>query len=290
MKKLIFTLAAIFTLSTLAVSAIFAFDWPQNEILSDSFFSYFGQLRGGTIGTSLVFSESKEVKAADDGRILAIISEHDEDELFESTLGNAAILAHKDSLITVYANLDAASLPSLFSMTDVKTGTSFGTTGTSSWQQGEGCLEFQVLDTKNRTYVNPRILMPRIGKELQLTIKDVVAVNKKGVSYDLGTAKTMPSGVYQLFREKQEIAMPYKTTVYINGAVAEVLTYDTLSESNGKICVSGKKNYDVKVMYPNDTQQFLGEVTIPKGKTQIVVIAADILGKEKQITYTMEVR
>ena len=74
MKKLIITLAA-----TLAISTIFAFDWPQNEILSDSFYSYFAQLRGGTIGTSLVFSESREVKAADDGRILAVISEHDED-------------------------------------------------------------------------------------------------------------------------------------------------------------------------------------------------------------------
>ena len=287
MKKLILTLAAILSFSTLA---LFAFDWPQNEILSDSFFSYFAQLRGGTIGTSLVFSESKEVKAADDGHILAIISEHDEDELFESTLGNAAILAHKDSLVTVYANLDAENLPSLYKMTEVKTGTSFGTTGTSSWQEGEGCLEFQVLDIKNRTYVNPRILMPRIGKELQLTIKDVVAVSKKGTVYDLGTVKTMPSGVYQLYREKQEIAMPYKTTVFINGAVAETLTYDTLSENNGKICVSGKKNYDVGIMYPNENQQFLGEVTFTKGKDSIMIVAADILGKEKQIVYTVEVR
>jgi murein DD-endopeptidase MepM/ murein hydrolase activator NlpD len=285
MKKLIITLAA-----TLAISTIFAFDWPQNEILSDSFYSYFAQLRGGTIGTSLVFSESREVKAADDGRILAVISEHDEDELFESTLGNAAILSHKDSLITVYANLDAENLPSLYAMTDIKTGTSFGTTGTSSWQQGEGCLEFQVLDIKNRTYVNPRILMPRVGKELPLSIKDVTAISKKGVSYDLGTAKTMPSGIYQLYREKQDIAMPYKTTVFINGVVSESLSYDTLSESNGRICVSGKKNYDVSVMYPNDEQQFLGEVTLTKGKNSIMVVAADILGKEKQITYTVEVR
>ena len=285
MKKLIITLAA-----TLAISTIFAFDWPQNEILSDSFYSYFAQLRGGTIGTSLVFSESREVKAADDGRILAVISEHDEDELFESTLGNAAILSHKDSLITVYANLDAENLPSLYSMTDIKTGTSFGTTGTSSWQQGEGCLEFQVLDIKNRTYVNPRILMPRVGKELPLSIKDVTAISKKGVRYDLGTAKTMPSGIYQLYREKQDIAMPYKTTVFINGVVSESLSYDTLSESNGRICVSGKKNYDVSVMYPNDEQQFLGEVTLTKGKNSIMVVAADILGKEKQITYTVEVR
>ena len=235
-------------------------------------------------------SESREVKAADDGRMLAVISEHDEDELFESTLGNAAIPAHKDSLITAYANLDVENLPSLYSMTDLKSGTSFGTTGTSSWQQGQGCLEFQVLDTKNRTYVNPRILMPRIGKELQLSIKDVTAISKKGVSYDLGTVKTMPSGIYQLYREKQDIAMPYKTTVFINGVVSESLSYDTLSESNGRICVSGKKNYDVSVMYPNEEQQFLGEVTLTKGKNSIMVVASDILGKEKQITYTVEVR
>ena len=288
MKKLIFTTLAI--LSTLAGSAIFAFDWPQNEIMSDSFYSYFAQLRGGTIGTSLVFSESQEVKAADDGTILAIISEHDEDELFESTLGNAVILAHKDSLITVYANLNEENMDSLYGLSEVKTGTSFGETGTSSWQKGEGCLEFQVLDTKNRTYVNPRILMPRVGKELPLAIKNVVAVSKKGISYDLGTVKILPSGIYQFYRERQDIAMPYKTTIYINGAIADDITYDTLSEKNGRISVSGKKNYDVSIMYPDDTRAFLGEVTLPKGKNSINIVAADILGKEIQVTYTVDAR
>ena len=285
MKKLIFTSIALLALSTLC-----AFNWPQNEILSDSFFSYFAQLRGGTISTSLVFSESKEVKAADDGRVLAVISEHNEDELFESTLGNAVILAHKDSLVTVYANLDEENLDALYAMSDITTGTSFGTTGLSGWQEGEACLEFQVLDTKNKTYVNPRILMPRVGKELQLSIKDVIAISKKGVTYDLGTVKTMPSGVYQLYRERQEIAMPYKTTVYVNGAVAETLTYDTLAEKNGRITVNGKKNYDVSTVYHDADKQFLGEITLPKGKTQIMVVVADILGKERQIIYTAEVR
>ncbi|MBO6218299.1 MAG: M23 family metallopeptidase [Treponema sp.] len=287
MKKIIFGFSALLTISTLS---LFAFDWPQNEILSDSFYSYFAQFRGGTIGTSLIFSESEEVKASDDGQVLAVISEHDEDELFESTLGNAVILEHKDDLITVYANLDSENLPNLLGLRRVSKGTSFGTTGTSSWQEGEGCLEFQVLDTKNKTYVNPRILMPRIGKELALTIKNVVAVNKKGTIYDLGTVKTMPSGVYQLYREKQEVAMPYKTTVYVNGVIAESLSYDTLSEKNGKITVIGKKNYDVNAMYPDKERQFLGEITLPKGKTQIMVIVADILGKEKQIIYTADVR
>ena len=42
-----------------------AFDWPQTEIESASFYSYFGQLRGGTISSSLVFTESADIKAAD---------------------------------------------------------------------------------------------------------------------------------------------------------------------------------------------------------------------------------
>ena len=132
--------------------------------------------------------------------------------------------------------------------------------------------------------------MPRIGKELPLTIKNVTAISKKGTVYDLGTVKAMPSGVYQLYREKQEIAMPYKSSVLINGAVAESITYDTLTESNGKICASGKKNYDVSIMYPDSEEQFLGEITFTKGKCEITVILADILGKEKQIVYTVEVR
>ena len=285
MKKSIFCIIFI----TL-ISIIFAFDWPQKEILSDSFFTYFSQFRGGTISTSLIFSESKEVKACDDGRILTLISEHDEDEIFESTLGNAVILEHKNDLITVYANLAPESMSPLYNLRDVPTGTSFGETGTSGWQEGEGCLEFQAIDTKNQTYINPRILMPRIGKEYPLTLKNVVAINKKGVTYDLGTIKTMPSGVYSLYRERQEIAMPYKSIIYVNGVVSETLSYDTLSEKDGRIAVSGKKNYDVDTMYPDSSKAFLGEITIPKGKTQIMVVLQDILGKERQITYTADVK
>ena len=287
MKKIIFGLCAFFAVSAIS---IFAFDWPQNEIMSDSFYSYFAQLRGGTIGNSLVFSESREVKSADSGRVLAVISEHDEDEIFESTLGNAVILEHADSLVTVYANLDSETLPALHEMRDIPKGTPFGETATSGWQEGEGCLEFQVIDTKNHTYVNPRILMPRIGKEHPLAIKNVTAINRKGTAYDLATVKTMPSGVYQIYRDRQEIAMPYKTTIYVNGAVSEVLTYDTLTEKNGRIAVNGKKNYDVSVVYPDDEKQFLGEITLPKGKTEITVVVADILGKERQATYTAEIR
>lgn len=270
--------------------AAFGFDWPQNEIMSDSFYSYFGQLRGGTISTSLVFSESEEVKAADSGRIIAVITEHDEDDLFESTLGNAVILAHKDNLTTVYANLDAENQENLFNMKDIEIGTKLGNTSNSGWQTGEACLEFQVLDIKNENYVNPRILMPRIGNELDLNIKNISAMNKKGEIFDFSITKNIPSGTYLLYRARQKTAMPYKTAVYVNGAAADSIAYDTLIAKDGKICANGKHPYSIETVYPDSEKQLLGEITIPKGKNTISAVVQDILGKEKQITYTIEAR
>ena len=207
MIKKIFTL--VFALAS--VSGAFAFDWPQNEIESDSFFTYFSHLRGGVISPSLVFSGSNEIKTADEGLVTAVISEHDESSLFESTLGNAVIVAHKDSLITVYANLNSAEQDERLSLTSVESGTPLGNCGNSGWQEGNALLEFQVADLKAKTLINPRVLMPRFGNELPLYITNVSAVNKKGKTFDFSTVKRLASGTYSIYRELQQTAMPYKT-------------------------------------------------------------------------------
>lgn len=285
MKKTLLTLSALLFSANLS-----SFDWPQNEILSDSFYAYFGQLRGGTINTSLIFSESNEVKAADSGRILAIISEHGDDEIFESTLGNAVIIQHPDNMLTVYGNLEEYENKELFKMKDVSSGTLLGTTGTSGWQSGDACLEFQVVDTKNQNYINPRILMPRIGNELELTIKNLEFINRSGVSYNLLTTKTFYSGTYRIYRERQDISMPYKTSVYVNGALVDSISYETLLVKDGKICTNGKINHPVLEVYPDKNRQLLAEFTMPKGHNIVTVVVADILGKEKSITYNVDVR
>ena len=277
------------TLFLFVMTLGFSFDWPQNEIQSDSFYSYFGQLKGGTINASLIFTDSEEIKSADDGKVIAVISEHsEENELFESTLGNAVIVAHKDSLQTIYANLDREKHLQRYAMDAVKTGTSFGTCGNTGWQQGQANLEFQVVDTKNHVYINPRILMPRVGNELELTIQNVTALNKKGNEYSLGINKRFPSGTYYLYRKRQEIAMPYRTTIFINGAAAETISYDMLTERNGKLCTNGNKNYPVSLLYPDQNRQLLAEVSLPKGHNAISIVVTDILGKEVTLTYSMD--
>jgi murein DD-endopeptidase MepM/ murein hydrolase activator NlpD len=275
----------------LASVPISAFDWPQEEIMSNSFYSYFGQLRGGTISTSLIFADTSDVKAADDGKVIAVISEHDDDScFFPSSLGNAVIVSHNDNLLTVYGNIDGETLSkTVYTSDTVKVGTIFGSSGNSAWQQGRSSLEFQIIDTKNNTAINPRVLMPRIGDELPLTLTGITLESKTGTRYDLLVQRTIPSGQYRVYRQRQAVAIPYKTRVTINGIIIDTITYDQLIRDGATVCAAGRKNYPKEVLYPDDRMQLLGEVILTPGKNTLGMTLADILGKETTSAYSLTV-
>ncbi|MDD5789842.1 MAG: hypothetical protein PUE30_04890 [Spirochaetia bacterium] len=284
MKKLrIFT--ALFFLSANA----FCFDWPQDEIMSDTFFNYFAHIRGGVVNPSIVFSDSGEVKTSGAGTVTAVLSEHDEEgDLFESTLGNAVIIAHEDSLVSVYANLNSAGQEERYGLSEVETAASLGSCGSSGWQEGNALLEFQMIDLKAKSLVNPRVLLPRFGSELPLFLGNLTAINKKGAEFSFDAARRIPSGTYYIYCAQQPVAMPYKTTIFVNGAVADSITYDTLVSIDGRLCTGGRKNYPSSLVYPDSKRQLAGETAIPKGLNKITVSVSDILGREKTLTYTVE--
>lgn len=273
-------------------SAIFAFDWPQEKIVqADQFYSYFGQLRGDTISNSLIFSEPSEIKAADDGKIVIFLSDYDEaTDFFPSTLGNAVIIAHQDKILTVYANIDSESVnKEIFTADSVQTGFKLGMSGNSAWQQGKSSLEFQVIDTKDNTSINPRLLMPRIGKELPLYYNEIYLQDKNGRNFNIQAQNVLPKGIYKIYKKRQSTAVPYRTRVAINGATEDNLSYDLLRQDDGQICVSGKKNYPKNILYPNNDLMLLGEANLPKGKIALQLTLFDILGKETPATYLLSV-
>lgn len=279
----------IASLITVSCIQAFTFGWPQREIDSDSFLTYFAQLRGGLMSPSLVFTGSEEIKTADEGFVTAVLSEHDEESsLFESTLGNAVIVAHKDNLLTVYANLSADGQEERYNLAHVEQDTLLGECGSSGWQEGNALLEFQVIDLEAKSFVNPRILMPRFGKEHPLEIKDVCLVNRKGEEFNFNSQKRIQSGTYYIYFARQDNAMPYKTTVLVNGAEADSITYDTLVQKNGKLCTNGRKNYSAALVYPDNKKQLASEISIPKGKSKITIVMRDILGNEVSLTYSIE--
>ena len=271
---------------------VFAFDWPQEEaVKSDSFYSYFGQLRGGTVSSSLIFSEPSQIKAADSGHVAVIIREfNDETDFFPSTLGNAVILAHEDALMTVYANIAEDSIPdSLFDVSQVEKGAPLGSGGNSAWQQGRSSLEFQVIDTSNNTAINPRLLMPRVGNELALSTAGVQLKTRAMKNVETGKGRAVPSDVYRVYQKRQPVASPYKTRLSLNGATVDEISYNMLHQSENKLCVLGKKYYPKETLYPDDELILLGEVPLTPGKNALSVTLSDILAKETEYSFFVTV-
>lgn len=286
-KKIVLLLISI-----VLCSALSAFNWPQNETAADSFFSYFGQLRGNTIASSLIFKDNSDVKVCDAGTVVIKIEEHDYDfGWFESTLGNAFIVAHPDNLVTVYANLDADTIPeSAENLLEVQEGTFLGISGNSGWQEGQSCLEFQAIDTRNGTAINPRILMPRVGEELPLETGELTITGRDGKILSLASVKSLPSGTWSLYHTRAETAVPYKTTVSINGAAVETISYDVLKEHEGRLCVQGNSFYSLSMLYPDEKRQLLSHLRLTTGKNLITVTLSDILGTRKSVSYSIDVK
>ena len=288
MKKNLFFLSMAFLFASSASS----FDWPQSTVVqSDQFYSYFGQNRGETISNSLIFSDPSEVKAAEDGFVSIIIGDYqDENDFFPSTLGNAFIINHNDGLLTVYGNIDQSSVKKDFSeFAEIEKGTIIGLSGNTAWQQGHSSLEFQVIDIKNNTAINPRLLMPRVGKELPLYFQEVYLYNKKGNRFKLGPQNVIPAGSYKVYKKRQQIAVPYSTSIFINGTLVDKISYELLRQEDNLICVTGNKNYTKQLLYPDEDLMLLGELTLTPGKSSLQLTLTDILGKEAPAIYILSV-
>ena len=287
MKKIL-----LFVTLILICLTAFCFDWPQENIAKHSFNSYFGQNRGGILSTSVIFSEPEEVKAAEDGYITAILTEnYDDCDFFPSTLGTAVILAHNDDLVSVYGNLDAETL-TLKNENEhtIDAGAIIASSGNSGYQENNGNLEFKIIDSKNKSAINPVVLMPRAEEELPLSLSGIMIVSKNNDYYDINTYKTYTSGLYKVYFRRNPIACPYKTSVSINGVIVDQLSYDMITQENNKLCIIGKKKYTDTDIFPNNDLQLLGEVMFTPGRATLGLSITDMLGNVKQLNYNIVIK
>lgn len=284
--------SAFITLLLLISVQAFSFSWPQEEVSEKSFSSYFGQNRGNVISTSVVFSEPEEVKASETGYILAILTENNDDsDFFPSTLGSAVILSHEDNLLSVYGNLDSETI-TLYNTNEkmVDAGATIGQSGTSGFQEGNSNLEFQIIDTKNKSAINPKVLMPRSEAELPLLLNGIMLGNKNNNYYDINVYKTFNSGLYKVYFKRNAIASPYKSSVSINGVIVDQISYDMITQENNKLCIIGKKKYTSTDLFPNNDLQLIGEAMLTPGRVTLGLSLTDALGNIKQLNYNIVIK
>ena len=69
----------------------------------------------------------------------------------------------------------------------------------------------------------------------------IMLQNKEGKYFDIKENKVYPSGSYKVFQTRNKIAVPYRTTITINGVVLDGISFDTVCQENGKLYVTGEK-------------------------------------------------
>ena len=256
-----------------------AFSWPTSGLDSSKSVFTFSQNRKGRFCQSLLFEGAQDAKAADKGKIIAVIGERPGDgDWFEPALGNALIVRHEDSLISVYGNLSKESASALSKKRHVEDEEALGQTGTSAWSESgeEGGLEFQIADCASRTFINPMILMPRTIRPPKIALDGLAIENQFGRIYNLSSLRSVPAGVYKVYKKRQKDVNVYKSEVYVNGSELEKITKETIRMEDGRLALRGQRTYTSKDFYPNDELEFLGRVLLPHGSDTITIVAANI--------------
>ena len=287
MKGKIFRFCMI-AVAILEATSLAAFEWPQEGVTENSFSTQFGQLRGGNYSNALIFAEPAEISAIEDGSVIAILGGNsNEMGWFHSPLGNAVILSHDDSILSVYGNLSQFSISSTTSK--VNKGTKLGTSGYSGWQTGQNSLELQIIDTEQASAINPRIIMPRFQEEPALSLYGITIIGRNGETFELRARRSVAAGTYKLYRGRDQGFFPYSSRVVVNGAEVETITFNNLTRSGRWLTVVGRKPYNAKETYPTTDKQFLTEITLAQGKNTITITLSDLNGKEYGVTYTLDV-
>ena len=215
----------------------------------------------------------------------------DDSDFFPSTLGTSVILAHEDNLISVYGNLDSETI-TIYNANEkiVEAGATIGESGNSGYRDGNSNLEFQVIDTKNKSAINPKVLMSRSESELPLNLNGITIVSKNKNFYDINQTKTFNSGLYKIYFRRNTVATPYKTSISLNGVIVDQISYDIITQENEKLCIIGKKKYTSADVFPENDLQLIGETMFTPGRATLGLSITDVLGNVKQLNYNIIIK
>ncbi len=131
--------------------------------------------------------------------------------------------------------------------------------------------------------------MPRVGKELPLVLSGVQLQNRAMKMFEMNKNLSLPAGIYRVYQKRQPVALPYKTRISINGVTLDEITYDMLYQDENTLCVLGKKYYPIQLLYPAGDMILLGEISLTPGHNALAVTLSDILGKETQSTFSVNI-
>lgn len=274
---------------TVCLATASAFEWPVAEPYP---VRIFGARAYGVAERGIVLEKVETIRASGYGELLVTLEENRNMTGFPGTLGNAVLLTHEDSLMTVYGNLD--SLDRVSDVISVDSLSILGSAGTSAWGHPASVI-FQVTDREKRTTLNPLLVLPSLPDKKSPAIRDVVAVSANDTVHALGTTKALRQGKYRLYanipdaieKNGNEFA-PFRVTIQVNGKEYSSIPFELLSEKSGSLYLADPQ-FTWKKLYSDPTRMYLGELSLTRGRADISILARDIAGNERDVLFGVQI-
>jgi len=286
MKRLFFFALSI----AFFFAEIAALEWPSD---TQNFLRLFGQCIGeNTFEQGLTFEEVTTVRAADAGSLLIALDKKYGAGAFPSTLGNALVFLHDDGLQTVYGNLDDTTV--FQNRVTIESNAVIGRTGNSGWGNPNELI-FQVSDNQKKVYINPLLLLPSVNDKIAPQIQNIVLINERAVSFQMGGQKNVRQGSYELYADISDTMTsggrnftPFRITIFVNGTNIRTIPFETIMQKEGDSYL-GNTAFTDTLLYRRKNGLYLGKIILNRGKSDILITARDITGNEKSERFTIQV-
>jgi hypothetical protein len=288
-------------LRILGVSALFAMDWPSADAVMTA---NFGGNSDGLPHLETVFEGEGPVRASGAGEVIFVntsrngvygnnISQNSASRI-PSPMGAWIALDHGDGLISIYSHL--AEPPAMPVPDQPDQGRVIAAAGQSGWSNRQG-FSFAFFDRKERRWINPSMIITPLADTIAPVIHSVDLIGADGRVFNPASTRNIDQGRYtvsvyatdtKLNLQESPLA-PYRILCSVNGQEAGDLAFETYSARDGVIMVFRNGMVPVRQVYARHPAFEIGDLWFTRGQATLEIIAQDILGNSRNVTFRLQI-
>jgi len=266
-----------------------AMNWPsETAVLTRNF----GSNDRGRPALGMVFAGDANVLASEKGEVIFTHNKDDNFSRLPSPLGAWTALDHGDGLITIYSRYadDSAQDKEIPPPSSVQKQQPVAVCGISGWSSQKG-FYFQVYDRRERSWINPAMIITPQKETRPLQILSVELLNAQGLPV---RSSVINQGRYTvvvnsniLMAARGTLFAPQRIVCSINGAEAGFLNFESISARDGVLMVFRNGLVPVKQVYSNFPAFEAANIFLSRGQANLEIIVQDISGNSRSYVSRM---
>jgi hypothetical protein len=285
-RHIVIYITVLFFILTGLLSAM---NWPSETAVM---IRNFGSNDRGRPVLGMVFAGDTNVLAAEKGDIIFTRNKDDNFSRLPSPLGAWTALDHGDGLITIYSRYadDIADNKEPIKPANIQKQQPIAVSGISGWSSQKG-FYFQVYDRRERSWINPAMIITPQKETRPLQILSVELLNTQGVSV---RSSVINQGRYTvmvnsniLMAARGTFFAPQRIVCSINGAEAGFLNFEAISARDGVLMVFRNGLVPAKQVYSNFPAFEAANIFLSRGQANLEIIVQDISGNSRSFVSRM---